>query len=124
MLFATERTESAPGDFLRAGTEVFAVFDTQDSGNVSYGVLVGQERFFVKTAGSPKDTKPLLPFAERVALLRNAILVAGAVSHDATPKLRHVIESTEGPLLVYDWAEGELVGTKRARRADPASSYA
>ena len=40
-------------DYLNDAGRVFAVFDerTQDSGNISYGVDVGGQRFFVKTAG-------------------------------------------------------------------------
>src|SRR5687768_17190148 len=112
MLLTADRIEVAPADFLRAQGDVFAVFDraTQDSGNVSYGVRVGAERFFVKTAGDPDDHTPFLNHAERVALLRNAVRIAAAVPHPAVPALRHVIESTVGPLLVYAWVDGELVG--------------
>jgi hypothetical protein len=48
--------DQSPGDFLRSIGQVFAVFDerTQDSGNISYGVLAGDRRFFVKTAGMPE----------------------------------------------------------------------
>ncbi len=34
-----------------------------------------------------------------------------------------MIESPCGPLLVYPWVEGELLGTPRERRADPASAF-
>ena len=36
-----------PGDILRSTGQVFAVFDerTQDSGNISYGVLSGERLF-------------------------------------------------------------------------------
>jgi serine/threonine-protein kinase len=34
-----------------------------------------------------------------------------------------VIESSHGPLLVYEWIDGELIGTPSARRADPDSPY-
>jgi serine/threonine-protein kinase len=125
MLLATDRTEAAPAELLRTQGELFALFDgtTQDSGNVSYGVRIGSERFFVKTAGDPADRRPLLDHSERIALLRNAARIAASVSHAAVPALRHTIESREGPLLVYDWVEGELVGTVRARRSDPSSAY-
>lgn len=126
MLLTTPRTAVAAADFLRLQGEVFAVFDstTQDSGNVSYGVRAGGERFFVKTAGDPENRTPALNHPERVALLRNAVQVAAAVPHPAVPALRHVVESPDGPLLVHDWVDGELVGTVRARRRDPQSAYA
>jgi len=126
MLLTADRTDLTPHEFVSRHTEVFAVFDsaTQDSGNVSYGVRFGDERLFVKTAGSPNDAKPFLSFDARVALLRNAVRLARSVSDATMPALRNVIESADGPLLVYDWVDGELVGVPRERRADPTSSFA
>jgi serine/threonine-protein kinase len=101
--------------FLRSIGDVFAVFDarTQDSGNISYGVALGGQRYFVKTAGS-------LDHAARIALLRNAIDLARSCEHPCLPVLHAVIEAPAGPLLVYGWVDGELLGAPAARRADPA----
>jgi serine/threonine-protein kinase len=125
MLLTAKRTDLTPDAFVARHADVFAVFDatTQDSGNVSYGARVGDERLFVKTAGSPQDLRPLPPHPERVALLRNAVRLARSVSDPALPGLRNIVESAEGPLLVYEWVEGELVGTSAARRSDPASAF-
>jgi hypothetical protein len=62
---------------------VFAVFgaETQDSGNVSYGVRVEGERFFVKTAGDEDDPRWFVPRRDRVALPRNAIRVRRSCAH-------------------------------------------
>ena len=46
---------------------------TQDSGNRCYGVVIEGERYFVKTAGPPDDTRWYLAHSQRVALLRNAL---------------------------------------------------
>ena len=100
--------------------DVFTTFDTQDSGNVSYGVRVGERRFFVKTAGRADDSE----HAARVARLRNAVAIATCCQHHALSVLDHVIESPSGPLLVYDWFDGELLGVSSARRDDPTSSFA
>ncbi len=126
MLLTAERTDLSPHAFVSRHGEVFAVFDatTQDSGNVSYGATIGEDRFFIKTAGSPDDRWPFLAHDARIALLRNAARLARAVSDPALPALRNVVESAEGPVLVYDWVDGELVGTSRARRTDPASAFA
>ncbi len=114
--------DEAPEHYLaRLGT-VFARFDRQDSGNVSYGVVVDGERHFVKTAGHP-DHAPFLDHAQRVGLLRNAVRLARAYRHPALPALHTVVESAHGPMLVYDWADGELVGVPREQRDDPASAY-
>jgi len=114
----------APAAYLSAIGDVFATFGpaTQDSGNVSYGVRIGAGRYFVKTAGSVDDPAPPLPHAERVALLRNAVAVTASCRHPACAAVRRVIESPAGPLLVYDWFDGELISTPEPRRADPASA--
>lgn len=114
-----------PADvFLRSAGEVFAVFDerTQDSGNVSYGVRAGERRFFVKTAGRVDDPVPVLSYPARVELLRNAAEIA-RVSHPSVPRLQHVIESPAGPMLVYDWFDGELLNARPADRDDQASAF-
>lgn len=111
---------------MRSIGNVFAIFDQQDSGNVSFGVAVNDERFFVKTAGAPANPAPYLPFAARVELLQNAARIARALpDHAALIPLRHVIdESPHGPLLVYNWANGELLGVPRDQRDNPESAFA
>ena len=100
-----------PADFLTTNANIFAVFDhhTQDSGNISFGVKIGAERFFVKTAGLVDDDMPYLDHAARVEALRNAVRLAHSCDHPALPPLRQVIESPDGPMLFYDWVERELV---------------
>jgi serine/threonine protein kinase, bacterial len=117
--------DPSPGDFLRSTGQVFAVFDerTQDSGNISYGVLAGDRRFFVKTAGMPETSQAHLSHEQRVALLRNAVSFRRSVDHHSLPELLNVIESPQGPMLVYDWVPGELLGVERSRRADPAAPF-
>lgn len=114
--------ELEPDAYLASIGEVFASFDTQDSGNVSYGVRIGMNRFFVKTAGRVDDLVPPLSHVARVALLRNAVELA-RVSHAAMPVLHQVFESPAGPMLVYDWFGGELLHAQRAHRDDPASAF-
>jgi serine/threonine-protein kinase len=125
MLTTLERTHLSARELLSRHGEVFAVFDaaTQDSGNVSYGLQNGSERLFVKTAGAATNTEPL-SFGARVALLRNAVRLACTVHDPALPTLRNVVESDEGPFLVYEWVEGELLRAASARRSEPASAFA
>ena len=40
------------------------------------------------------------------------------------PRLHNVIESPHGPMLIYDWVDGEPLGVPRDRRQDPESSFA
>ena len=118
------KTALAPADFLAGVGRLFATFDsrTQDSGNVSYGVEAGGRRWFVKTAGDPA-AKAFLDHAERVALLRNAERLARDFQHPALPALIAVGESAWGPMLVYDWVEGEHLGGPAERRRDPMSAH-
>ncbi len=111
-----------PDAYLASIGEVFARFDTQGSGNVSYGLRAGGRRFFVKTAGRVDDPVPVLSHPARVELLRNAAEIA-RVSHTSVPRLHRVIESPAGPMLVYDWFDGELLHARRAHRDDPASAF-
>jgi hypothetical protein len=129
VLLTAQQTDSSPRELLARCGDVFAVFDgaTQDSGNVSYGVRAGERRLFVKTAGAPDDTRPQLSHAARVELLRNAVRLRRSVASRASsalPALLNVVESSEGPLLVYEWLHGELIGASSARRSDPASAFA
>lgn len=121
-LLGARATALTPADFLGRVGEVFAVFDRQDSANVSYGLRVGMQRYFVKTAGAP-DAPALLPHAARVDLLDNAVRVARSIRDPALPRLHHRIETPHGPMLVYDWVPGELLGVPRAQRADPAAPF-
>ena len=108
-LHTIQAISAPPAEALHAAGDVFARFgpETQDSGNVSYGVEVSGERFFVKT--TDPDASVYLPFAERVALLRNSVELNGRCTHPLMPELLNVIESDAGPLLVYRWVDGELL---------------
>lgn len=119
------RTSFAPRTYLASIGQIFATFDerTQDSGNVSYGVAVGDQRYFVKTAGDPQYQGCLLPHAERVALLRNAIELRRSCSHPALPALHRVVGSPHGPLLAYEWVTGELLKGSSREAQDPASAF-
>ncbi len=107
----TDYIAQSPADFLTANASIFATFDhhTQESGNISFGVQIANRRYFVKTAGLADDDKPYLDHAARVDVLRNAIRLAQSCDHPAQPPLRQVIESPDGPMLFYDWVEGQLV---------------
>ena len=118
------RVDEAPyASLSRIGT-VFATFgrETQGSGNISYGVQVGDERFFCKTAGVPDEEHATLPHPDRVALLANAVRVAEDVRHPTRPELLRVLDSAYGPMLVYAWVDGELLRSPPELRQDPASA--
>ena len=124
-LLDIKRIEQTPDVYLNAAGSVFAVFDehTQDSGNISYGVQTTQGRYFVKTAGHPDDPKPFMSHSERVSLLRNAVRLRRSCNHPTLPPLHQVIESPTGPMLVYQWVNGELIRVDAAMRNNPQSTF-
>lgn len=129
-LLTATATAEPPDAFVRRHGRVVAAFDhrTQDSGNVSWLVETHDGALFVKTAGVPGSPPPGAPAPYfdhdgRIALLRNAVELARSCDHPSLPRLHNVVESPLGPVLVYAKAPGELVGTERARRADPRSAY-
>jgi serine/threonine-protein kinase len=101
---------------------------TQDSGNVSWIIDAPEGRLFIKTAGTdapppPRAPTPCFDHSGRVRLLRNAVDLARSCDHPALPALLNVIETPEGPMLVYRAAPGELIGVPAGLRADPVSAY-
>ena len=112
-----------PRAWLESAGTVFACFDQQDSGNVSFGVEAGGNRCFVKTAGAPGAPGLPLAHAERLALLANAERLARSVSHPALTRFAQSWECAWGLALVYEWADGEHLHAKRERRDDPATAW-
>ncbi|MBR55556.1 serine/threonine protein kinase [Candidatus Poribacteria bacterium] len=117
--------DEAPSTYLHANLDVFAVFDhTQDSGNVSYGVRSKGKRYFIKTAGNMDILGGSgLSHSARVSLLRNAVCVSNSCNHPARPILHGVIESILGPMLVYDWVDGQLLYATAITRNDTSSAF-
>ena len=124
-LLTTAATPLPAVEFLRACGEVFARFgeETQDSGNISYGVDVDGRRFFVKTPGDLGLSTAWADHRARGDLLRNAAVLARSLTHRALPTLHHVVEAPDGPLLVYDWVEGLLLRVEAEERTRPGSSF-
>lgn len=123
MWFESGRYEGAPVSFLNHVGRVFTVFDerTQDSGNVSYGVEVGSTSYFVKTAGAREVSEPL-SYEQRMELLRNAARIAVVVRSRLLPRLHAVLEGDGGPLLVYEWVDGESLYAEAPLRSEPESA--
>lgn len=128
-LLSVTETPIGAAKFVGSCGTIINTFDhTQGSGNVSWIVATEEGDFFAKSAGTtappaPGQPVPYFDHAGRVLLLRNAVEVATSCDHRALARLRNVVETGDGPVLVYDRAPGELIGTPREHRDDPASPY-
>lgn len=116
-------TVLTPQEYLSQCGRLFERFDrrTQDSGNVSWGIDIGNSRYFVKSPGAP-DSEAFLGWEDRVYWLRNAEKLARTFHHPLLPLLYNRVESPHGPLLIYEWVPGELVGVPGEQRSSPGSS--
>ncbi len=128
-LLSVTETPIGAAEFVASCGTIVATFDrSQDSGNVSWIVATETGEFFAKSAGTTAPVAagspvPYFDHAGRVRLLRNAVEVAGSCDHRSLARLRNVVETSDGPVLVYERAPGELIATPRVRRADPDSPY-
>lgn len=129
-LKSASRISQGLAAYVRDSSTVLREFNhlTQDSGNISWLVESEGQHLFVKTAGTADPPVPGAPVpyfdrAGRVRLLRNAVDVARSCEHEALPSLLNVIESPEGPALVYEAASGDLIGVPSEQRGDPTTPY-
>ncbi len=101
----------APFDFgfLRTYGRVFKVFDDQDSGNICFGTVSGNERYFVKFAGAPTASYDGLP-EDAVQRLRGTATVYRDLRHPSLVELLDEAEVGGGYALVFRWADGDCMG--------------
>lgn len=111
------RTEAGIEEFLTQTGVVFKRFDKQDSGCISYGLAVEGEKWFVKHAGRP----------DAIHWMKNAVRVHSDIRHRCLPRMRNAFDTRDGFALVYDWVEGEVLGTPdypgAIGRNDPKSPH-
>ena len=104
--------------FLAGHGETFAVFSHQDSGCRSYGVEAGGGRYFLKASVE----------ARAIPSLRRAMVLHGAVRHDAIIPVVGMATTETGLLLAYPWVDGQVLygapATGRTKRLDPSGPHA
>lgn len=111
-LLDVDRIDGSLEDHLRALGRVFATIRGHDSGNTSYGVAIGAERWFVKCAED----------VEAVGHLESAIRFHGTVRHAAIIPLRGSLRTSRGMAIVHEWREGEVLNDPFAPGALPRDS--
>ena len=116
-LLSVASVDAPAEEYLREVGEVFRVFPHQDSGTVSYGVMVDGRRWFVKPSDDPAI----------VESLRRALRLNTRVQHPALPPLRNSFRVPNGLALVYEWVPGEVLNdprfTAEQRAGDPAHPH-
>lgn len=94
--------------FLSKYGKVFCVFAQNDSGNISFGVDNGSQKYFIKVAGT-KTMESCRNTEEAIEALKTAIPIYSDLTH---PKLIHLVEHFEHNDLyaaVFKWAEGDCL---------------
>lgn len=94
--------------FIRSYGRVFRVFDDHDSGNISFGLVDGDRKRFIKLAGT-RTVESSVSAEIAINNLQRAEQIYRDLDH---PNIVHFIESFEhGPYygLIFDWANGGLL---------------
>ncbi|PYI54366.1 serine/threonine protein kinase [Paenibacillus flagellatus] len=94
--------------WLRRLGRTFAVFDQQDSGNISFGVERGGSNYFVKYAGA-KTAEFAGDPEDAVAALRQAVPVYEALRHPALIAPIDHFDTGAGFAVVFEWFGGECL---------------
>ncbi|WP_434752166.1 serine/threonine protein kinase [Paenibacillus amylolyticus] len=117
-------------DWLMPLGTVFCVFDQQDSGNISFGLVQkdGQKKF-VKYAGARTLCANVMASpVEAIRHLRSSVLIYEDLAHDSLIRLRDHFATDDGYACVFDWVEGECLHLHwsfppPAKYEDPRSPY-
>lgn len=87
---------------------VFCVFSQNDSGNISFGIDNGKEKYFVKVAGLKTAGSVRTP-EETVASLKEAMSIYGDIKH---PNLIELVEHYplgDIYIAIFKWADGDCL---------------
>lgn len=106
---------------------VFAVFDANDSGNISFGVENDGKKYFVKYAGA-KTKEYDGDVKDAIDNLEQAIKVYEDLRHKHVIQFIRKIELSKGIAAVFEWTEGECLFAhwtfdKWDRYTNPNSPY-
>lgn len=94
--------------FLSKYGKVFCVFDKNDSGNISFGMEKGNEKYFVKVAGV-KTAEACRDTWEAVEVLKKAMPVYEILKHPALIELFEHYQLDDLYIAVFRWAEGDCL---------------
>ena len=100
----------APFDFsfISKYGKVFKVLDDQDSGNICFGVVDGENQYFVKFAGAPTD-RACVSADEAVINLKRTVPIYQDLAHPNLIKLIKAEEVDSGFAMIFEWADAECM---------------
>lgn len=94
--------------WLKSFGKVFAVFAQNDSGNISFGVDNGEEKYFIKVAGL-KTIESIRTQQEAIAALKAAMPIYEDINHKNLIKLVKHYTLGEIYIAVFKWADGDCL---------------
>lgn len=95
--------------FLSKYGTVFKVFDSQDSGNICFGVRKDGGRYFIKFAGAPTDEYDGKA-EDAIARMKEALPVYENIRHKNLIEYMYSEEIGGGMAMVFKWADGKCMG--------------
>lgn len=101
-----ELKESFDLDFLKRYDDLFAVFDKNDSGNISFGVEKNSQKYFIKFAGCKTINYKGNPLSA-IEALKNAEKVYKDLECDTLIKVINTFETQRGFGMIFEWVDGE-----------------
>lgn len=94
--------------WLKSLGTVFAVFSQTDSGNISFGVRNGEEKWFVKVAGLRTIESNRTP-AEAVETLKLVTTIYEDIKHQNLISLVKHYQLEDVYVVVFKWVEGDCL---------------
>lgn len=94
--------------WLKSFGKVFAVFAQNDSGNISFGVDNGEDKYFIKVAGL-KTIESIRTQQEAIAALKAAMPIYEDINHENLIKLVKHYTLGEIYIAVFKWADGDCL---------------
>ncbi|MES9668493.1 serine/threonine protein kinase [Bacillus cereus] len=114
-------------DWLTKLGTVFAVFDQQDSGNISFGVEKNGKKNFIKYAGA-QTLAYNASTNEAIKRLKNSVTIYNELKHVSLISLIDHYPVQNGYVLIFDWFDGECLHShwsfpSPAKYNDPNSPF-
>ena len=97
--------------FIHQYGTVFKVIDNfYGSGNICFGVEVGNKKYFIKFAGAPKEKFDSATTEQAMEWLKEAKQIYQDLAHEHLIKLIASEEAGGGYLNIFEWTDAECIG--------------